>query len=78
MKECDLKKTITEWESIVGIIVLDPDGFDRKNPNLYNELFTLTEFINGLWISTISAPSELILNLDKKLDDIKKELDITE
>jgi hypothetical protein len=48
-----LKKTIEEWSKEYGIKVLDPDGFDRSDPNLMNEKFTKKEFEEGLWTSTI-------------------------
>lgn len=50
------RNTIHEWEWITGITVLDPDGFDRKDPNLYERLFTHQEFKEGLIRSTIQMP----------------------
>jgi hypothetical protein len=48
-----MKHTINEWEKIVGITIVDPDGFDRSNPNLYNELFTKEEFDDALMRCTV-------------------------
>lgn len=53
---CDYQKrrhTIPEWEIITGISIIDPDGFDRKDPKLYERLFTREEFDKGLFRSTI-------------------------
>jgi len=56
MKNKDIvKKTITEWEKETGVKILDPDGFDRSNPNLYDLEFTKEEFIKGVLGSTIES-----------------------
>ena len=47
------KHTIFEWEEITGIKILDPDGFNRKDPKLYSRLFTKEEFEKGVIFSTI-------------------------
>lgn len=47
------KHTIKEWSNLTGIVVLDPDGFDRTDPKLNEKLFTKEEFINGIHKSTI-------------------------
>lgn len=45
--------TIPEWEKITGIYILDADGFDRTDENLYSKLFSEQEFNNGIIGSTI-------------------------
>lgn len=50
-----VKLTIEQWADYYNITVLDPDGFDRKNPNLMNEVFTEIEFREGLPLCTIEA-----------------------
>lgn len=47
------RKTIKGWEAETGIQILDPDGFDRKDPYLYERLFTYEEFVDGAMYSTI-------------------------
>lgn len=47
------KHTISEWEILKDIIVLDPDGFNRSDPELYKRLFTEAEFEKCLMSSTI-------------------------
>lgn len=46
------KKTINEWEKIFDVQILDPDGFDRTDPNLYDREFTREEFQHGMMLST--------------------------
>jgi hypothetical protein len=56
MKESEVTKTLNEWElefENLNLHIMDPDGFDRKNLNLYSEKFTLSQFIEGLGSSTI-------------------------
>ena len=48
------KHTIREWEKIKGVKILDPDGFNRKDPNLMERLFTEQEFNEGMMLSTVS------------------------
>ena len=47
------RHTIKEWSEITGIIILDPDGFNRKDPNLHSNTYTHGEFIKGAMWSTI-------------------------
>lgn len=47
------KKTIEKWEEEYNLTILDPDGFDRDNPNLYEKKMTRQEFEAGLFQSTI-------------------------
>lgn len=49
-----IRHTIKEWESITGVEILDPDGFNRKDANLSNSLFTLEEFYSRSANSTIN------------------------
>jgi hypothetical protein len=48
----EVKLSIEEWELLVQVKILDPDGFDRTNPNLFNEKFTYKEFKKGMDEST--------------------------
>jgi len=47
------KKTIHEWEDELGFWVLDPDGFDRTDKDLFKRKFTKEEFLNNCAISTL-------------------------
>jgi hypothetical protein len=47
-------RTITEWSNDWNVTVLDPDGFDRKNPDLHMYVFTEQQFLRGLVLSTIT------------------------
>ena len=47
------KKTIPEWEKEYDVEILDPDGFDRSDHNLYEKKFTKEEFEEGLMYCTI-------------------------
>jgi len=46
-------QTIEEWENEYRVEIIDPDGFDRHDPNLYNKKFTEKEFLKSLSYSTI-------------------------
>ena len=46
-------RTIEQWSDIKGIRIIDPDGFDRTDPKLYEKLFTEEEFEKGLLNCTI-------------------------
>lgn len=48
-----MKKTIQEWAKDIGYVVLDPDGFDRKDPNLMIKKITKEEFDRGFIYCTI-------------------------
>lgn len=50
------RATIKQWGDITGIIVLDPDGFDRKDRHLMERLFTYDEFMHGCMTSTVQRP----------------------
>jgi hypothetical protein len=45
--------TIAQWGERTGIVVLDPDGFDRTDMELTSRLFTEDEFRRGVWNSTV-------------------------
>lgn len=67
-------KTINEWEEIFEVKVIDPDGFDRTNPNLFEETFTKEEFEKGLAVSTIMGfvdidGSNPVIQIYKVYDD---------
>jgi hypothetical protein len=46
-------RTIEGWDGEFGYVILDPDGFDRKDPQLYERLFTAEEYKEGSMRSTI-------------------------
>lgn len=46
-------KTIKQWDEMSGQHILDPDGFDRTDPFLYERRFSKTEYIKGTMNSTI-------------------------
>lgn len=45
--EAEERHTIQEWAALYGFEVLDPDGFDRKDPHLMSRLFTKKEWAAG-------------------------------
>ncbi|MCK9542541.1 MAG: hypothetical protein M0R03_10995 [Novosphingobium sp.] len=54
-QQIEEKKTIGEWEAETGIVILDPDGFDRSDGKLYDRLMTRLEFIKGCVPSTVKG-----------------------
>lgn len=50
-----VKKTLEEWAKINNIEIIDYDGFDRTDENLYKKLFTAQEFIRGVIRCTITG-----------------------
>jgi len=48
------KRTIPEWEKEFKVKIYDPDGFDRKDRDLYKRLFTREEFERGMMRSTLN------------------------
>ncbi len=50
----EIKKSSKEWqETYPNIVVLDPDGWDRKNfENSWSELITVEEYKKRLMFST--------------------------
>ena len=49
------RKTISQWEEIFNIRIIDPDGFDRSDPKLRERKFTREEFEKGMMLSSIEA-----------------------
>lgn len=45
-------KTIEQWSKIKNVTILDPDGFDRTDPNLFTNKYTEEEFFYGMIQST--------------------------
>lgn len=46
-------KTIKEWAELRGIKIIDPDGFDRNDPNLWDKKITEQEFYEKIMLCTI-------------------------
>jgi hypothetical protein len=61
-------KTSQEWEQLVPsefkLIIMDPDGWDRKNfqYSFYEEKITKVEFINRLASSTIMGNLDIFMS----------------
>lgn len=54
-----------EWESLIGIIIYDPDGWDRKNCEVdFAKPLSLKEFLNKAAYSTTKT-SKLFMELYK-------------
>lgn len=53
----EIVRKISEWEIIKGIRIIDPDGFDRMDPNLYEKYFTEDEFDRAILTCTIEMKS---------------------
>lgn len=52
----DELKTSSEWEAELGILVLDPDGWDRRRlPDSWAEFITRAEFNARLFSSTFTT-----------------------
>lgn len=52
--------TIEEWSQEPGMpVIIDPDGFDRDDPRLYDRLFTEGEFLEGAFRSTVLPAPEV-------------------
>lgn len=47
------QKSIVDWARERGYIILDPDGFDRTNPNVMTDPITEEEFNKGFMLCTI-------------------------
>lgn len=58
MKNWSMKKTSAEWNKEDNWIILDPDGWDRKNYDysFYEEKITKEEYTNRLYRSTCIFP----------------------
>lgn len=53
------KKTIKEWEDYFNFLVLDPDGFDRTDPDLYKRKFKQRDFYERSLSCTISLKPDV-------------------
>lgn len=49
--------TLDEWAAMDGITILDPDGFDRTDPHLWELKFTREEYDKGIILCTIEGRS---------------------
>jgi hypothetical protein len=49
----ETEKTIGEWAEIYGVQILDPDGWDRTDPELWTREITEKEFNKGIVFCTI-------------------------
>lgn len=64
------KKTSVEWEELVpkkyNLIILDPDGWDRKNfqHSFYEELITKEEFKIRVSSSTVQCNIDFFIKND--------------
>lgn len=46
------------WQMITGVIIMDPDGWDRQNfDESWAEEITLDEFKRRVWMSTVNFNS---------------------
>jgi hypothetical protein len=54
----DELKTIQEWADKDGIIVLDPDGFDRTQPDVMTNKISYEEYSKGILFCTIIMPAK--------------------
>ncbi len=46
------RRSIAEWEPIFEVKILDPDGFDRSDPDFYSRRYTYEEFAAALPLCT--------------------------
>jgi len=46
-------KTLQEWADIDGLIIYDPDGFDRSDPEIMSRKFTRQEYDAGIMLCSI-------------------------
>ena len=56
------RKTIDEWAVEYKLKVMDPDGFDRKDPHLNTRRFTREEWEEGLPLCTIMMSRESLFH----------------
>jgi hypothetical protein len=47
------KRTIQEWEQEFELNIVDMDGFDKRDPKLFDRLFTKTEFEQAIAFCTV-------------------------
>lgn len=47
--------TFNQWNAIQprGVLVLDPDGWDRRDPEFHTKTYTLQEFLSRAMRSTV-------------------------
>ena len=50
-----LTKTLDEWATIHNIKIIDPDGFDRADPDLFKRQFSYSEFQKGIVNCTVEG-----------------------
>ncbi len=48
-------KTLNEWAIEYDVRIIDPDGFDRKDPYLLSKLISREEFEKGLPLCSIES-----------------------
>jgi hypothetical protein len=54
----ELKRSSAAWAVLTGVIVVDPDGWDRRNyEQSWNEPITLEEFRKRTFMSTVFLSS---------------------
>jgi hypothetical protein len=51
-------KTINEWADLDGIIIIDADGFDRSDPDLFEKKISYEEYSKGILFCTIVMPAK--------------------
>lgn len=54
-----LKAWAKEYQEKHGVTLLDPDGFDRKDPKMWERTYTKEEFEQGLLQCTCQWPIPL-------------------
>lgn len=60
-KSSDDRRTLREWEQAYGLYILDMDGFDTSDSELYHRTWTRAEFEHGLAECTVIRKSPLTL-----------------
>lgn len=54
----ETKASSEHWAEVTGVIVFDPDGWDRQNFEAsWSEEITLAEFKRRVWMSTVNFES---------------------
>lgn len=48
-------KTLQEWAAEFNLLIIDPDGYDRSDPNLLTKQFTKEEFMTGIFKCTVTS-----------------------
>jgi hypothetical protein len=52
-KATNMTKTLDEWAALDNIRIIDPDGFDRSDPDLMTKQFTKEEYKKGIFKCTL-------------------------